>query len=141
MNISKLKKGISLIVLIITIVVILILTTTVILTLQDDGTVSKAKEAVLREDILTFQTELKSYIDNKKFDAITNGEYYSSTDDDLLNNNTQVTQIKKVIPSFSSKYEDVFAIKNGSLYYISENRNEETLKVLNDLGVKYENIY
>lgn len=131
------KKGISLVVLIITIGVMLILVATVVLNLKDDDTITKAKEAVLREDILTYQTELKSYIDDKKFDAITNGTYYSSSDDVLLVNNTNYDSIKTVIPSFASKYNGIFSIKNGELFYISSNKPAETTNILDQMNVKY----
>lgn len=140
MNIKKDKKGISLIVLIITIIIVIILVSIVMLNIDNTNVIDKANESAFRQDILSFQIELKNYIDEKKFDAISSGVYYSSADDVLLKNSTNLTDIKKVIKSFSNKYVGVLAIKDGELYYISEDITPDTIKVLNDLNVKYENI-
>ena len=141
MKVNNFKKGISLIVLVITIIVVIILASVVILNIDDTNVIDKANESALRQDILAFQIELTGYIDDKKFDAITNGEYYSSSDDALLQNSTTLADIKKVIPGFLSKYVGILSIKNGELYYIGEDKTQDIIKVLNDLNVKYENVY
>ena len=139
MKVNKVKSGISLVVLIITIAVFLILTGIILLNIFNDNLVDKADMAVLRQDILSYQTELQAYIDNKRIDAISEGTYYSSSDDSLLQDSTDYSNIKKVIPSFSDKYNGVLAIKDGKLYYNLSTNDENILDVLNDLKVGYVN--
>lgn len=133
---KSLKQGISLIVLVVTIVVMLILVSITILSVKDDNTVSKAKEVVLREDILNFQTELKSYIDDKKFEAVSGGQYYSPKNDPELNYISEYDAIKEIIPSFSKNYDGKFAIDNGELVYTGEDTTIDVTTVLDDLKVK-----
>lgn len=134
---KSLKSGVSLIVLVVTIVVLLILVSITILSLKDEDVVSKAKEAVFREDILNFQTELKSYIDDKKFEAISLGQYYSPDNDTELLEVRDYNSIKKIIPSFYNTYENVFIIKNGELFYEGSNTDKSVTDVLDELNVKY----
>ena len=61
------KKGISLIVLIVTIIVIIILAAVIILTINQNNPLNSAKEAVFREDINNFETELEIYKANMKY--------------------------------------------------------------------------
>ena len=56
------RRGISLIVLIITIIVVVILAVTVILTLSKNNPIESAKEATFKEDIRAYQDELNMYI-------------------------------------------------------------------------------
>ena len=141
---KSLKKGISLIILVVTIVVILILVSITILSIKDDGTVSKAKEVVLREDILNFQTELNSYINDKKFEAVSGGQYYSPKNDSELDEVREYEKLKEIIPSFSKQYSEEeadskhkFMIKDGELFYIGVDTSKEVTDVLDDLNVKY----
>ena len=55
------RKGISLIVLIITIVVIIILAASIILNMSKINIINNANEAVLKQDIATLQSELDLY--------------------------------------------------------------------------------
>ena len=51
------RKGISLIVLIITIIVVIILASIVILTISKNNPIKSAKEAVFKEDVRNFQND------------------------------------------------------------------------------------
>lgn len=144
---KSLRKGVSLIVLVVTIVVLLILVSVTILSVKDQDTVSKAKEAVFREDILNFQTEFNSYIDDKKFEAISLGQYYSPQNDSELDEVRDYEKLKKIMPSFSEKYSEQyseqyekwkrkFIIQNGELVYTGEDTTKEVTDVLDDLNVK-----
>lgn len=133
---KSLKQGISLIVLVVTIVVILILVSITILSIKDDDTVSKAKEVVFREDILNFQTEFNSYIDDKKFEAITAGRYYSAKNDSELDEVIDYEKLKEIMPSFSEQYKGEFIIKDGELLYVGEDTSKAITDVLEDLNVK-----
>lgn len=55
---SGMKKGISLIVLVITIIVIIILSATTITTLSNNGIISKAQEAVFKNDTALVKEKL-----------------------------------------------------------------------------------
>ena len=51
----KIRRGISLIVLVITIIVLIILTAAVIVTFMEGGIVDRAKQATFKSDIRTYQ--------------------------------------------------------------------------------------
>ena len=59
------RRGISLIVLIITIVVIIILATAIMINLSQTNVINNANEAVFKSDISTMQDELTIYISDK----------------------------------------------------------------------------
>ena len=109
------KRGISLIVLIVTIIVIIILAGVVILALSKNNLIESAKEAVFKEDIRTFQDELAMYIAK---------DYTSSGGQrDGKISVTSLKDIQKYIQSFSKKYEGKFIIQNDGLMY-----QEDSLK-------------
>ena len=62
---KKNKKGISLIVLIISIIVIIILVSTIMLTVTKNNSISNAKEATFKQNMLTIQDEYAIYLSNK----------------------------------------------------------------------------
>ena len=103
------NKGISLIVLIITIVVIIILATAIIVNIANTNIISNANEAVVKQDIKTFQDELDIYISDKYTDTL--GEFDIAT----LNANT-TEEVIAIIPSVEkSKYKEYIAIANGKI--------------------------
>lgn len=57
----KINKGVSLIVLIITIIVIIIIAGTVILTFSSNNPIEQANEAVFKQDVSTYGSELDNY--------------------------------------------------------------------------------
>lgn len=59
------KKGISLIVLIITIVVIIILAVAIIINLSNTNIVNNSNSAVIKSDIANLKQELELYISNE----------------------------------------------------------------------------
>ena len=63
------KKGISLIVLIITIVVIIVLATAIIVTLARTNVIENANEATVKQDFRTLQDELNMYIADRFTEA------------------------------------------------------------------------
>ncbi len=68
------KKGVSLIVLIITIIVMTILAGAVIISLSNAGIIGKASDAVVASDIANIQTQVDIVKGMAQLDAITNGE-------------------------------------------------------------------
>ena len=127
-NFTKLthKKGISLIVLIVTIIVIIILAAAVILTMSKNSPVESAKEGTFKEDVRAFQDDLaltisKDYTDkqgqrNEKFNA------------------TTFDEMKKYIPSYTSKYDGKFKIVEDELIG-TKNLTDKEKKWLNDISV------
>ena len=103
------NKGISLIVLIITIVVIIILATAIIVNLAQTNIIENANEAVVKQDIKTFQDELDLYKADKYVDAL--GEFDITT----INADTEEGVIA-IIPSVkNSKYKEYISIANGKI--------------------------
>lgn len=69
----KRKKGISLIVLVITIIVIVILATSVIITLVKNNPIDNAKKSILLNDLSLFKEELELFKSNKEMES--NGKF------------------------------------------------------------------
>ena len=121
----KIKKGISLIVLVITIIVIVILAGIIIISMNKNNPISTANEAVFKSDIDNFQSELSMYHTNNYTKLL--GQY---EEDKLQADNTKVEYagvakidtdgktIKDVITGLGSKkYENEFEVINGKLAY------------------------
>ena len=114
------KKGISLIVLIITIVVIIILATAIVVNIAQTDMIGNASEAVVKQDFKTMQDELALYKADKYLEA--KGKYDSST---LYADEATNPSIYDVIPSLkNSKYDGKVGIINGNIA-ISEEITEE----------------
>lgn len=103
------KKGMSLIVLVITIIVMIILSGVVIIGLTDNNPIEKAREATFKTDVGTYKEELNSTIINKKYD---DRRY-----DPVVINETDAEEIKKYIPSFKKEYEGILIIEEGELVF------------------------
>ena len=121
---KKDKKGISLIVLIISIIVIIILVSTIMLTVTKNNSISSAKEATFKQDMLTIQDEYAMYLSNKYKEKPT--EFYQSSvnlaGDEMVNE----------LPS-TKKYKDRVSIVKGNITWIGENETEHKwfLEVIN----------
>ena len=121
----KKKKGISLIVLIITIIVVIILAVTVILTITKNNPIESAKEAVFKEDVRAFQDELNMYISNEytrlqgqRDIKITAKGYGKDGDKDK-------DSVYTYIPDFKKKYEGKLAIKDDMIVYVGSDAKEK----------------
>ena len=121
----KKKKGISLIVLIITIIVVIILAVTVILTITKNNPIESAKEAVFKEDVRAFQDELNMYISNEytrlqgqRDIKITALGYDKDGDKDK-------DSVYTYIPDFKKKYEGKLAIKDDMIAYVGSDAKEK----------------
>ena len=119
----KKKKGISLIVLIITIIVVIILAVTVILTITKNNPIESSKEAVFKEDVRAFQDELNMYISNEytrlqgqRDIKITALGYDKDGDRD---------SVYTYVPDFKKKYEGKLAIKEDIIAYVGSDAKEK----------------
>ncbi|MBE5821613.1 MAG: hypothetical protein E7311_03370 [Clostridiales bacterium] len=128
-NLSSNKtSGISLVALIVTIIVLIILTAAVIVTFMEGGIIEKAKEAVFKSDIRTYQEILAVKNAEKQIELATgNGE-------GGLYNETEYDKIKEIIPEFKEEYKDLIAISNGEI--VLGSRTDDPYSTwLADLGI------
>ena len=108
------KKGISLIVLIISIIVIIILVSTIMLTVTKDNSISNAKEATFKQNMLTIQDEYAMYLSNKYKENPTEfkQESINLSGDDMVDE----------LPS-TKNYKDMVAIIDGNIMWIDEDES------------------
>ena len=121
-------SGISLVALIVTIIVLIILTAAVIVTFMEGGIIEKAKEAVFKSDMRTYQEILAVKNAEKQIELATgNGE-------GGLYNATELAEIQEIIPEFKEEYKDLIAISNGEIV-LGTRTDERYGKWLDDLGI------
>ncbi len=128
---NKRRKGISLIVLVITILVMIILAGVVIVSLQKNNPIEKAKEARFKQDASSYVDELGISIASK----LSND---SSLTKENINGNT-VLEVKEYVPSLKKEHENIFKIQDGELVYAGVNKNEEIWAIeigINTIGDK-----
>ena len=116
-NMNKRRKGISLIVLVITILVMIILAGVVVVSLSKNNPIEKAKEANFKTDVSSFASELGVGLSNSLV------ENSSVKPEEIFAN--KFVDMKKYINSFSKKYENKLVIADGKLTYIGGNSKEE----------------
>ena len=128
------KKGISLVALVITIIVLVILTATVILTTFNNGILGRSEEAVFKSDIQSFQEELTMYIMNKKaqFEYSEVNVIYNNNEDEHYNN------MKEYIKSFSKKYASKLQIVKDKIEYIGTDDQEK--QWVSGVGITVNNV-
>ncbi len=102
------KKGISLITMIITIIVIIILAGVIILNLTNNNPIDAANEAVRKNDIETIKEQIQLYKLSET--AKTNGNF----DETSMNG-----KVSDFIPGMT-KYDDEILIVNGKITFIGE---------------------
>ena len=128
---EKLKRGISLIVLVITIVVMIILAASIILALTSTNTMGKATEAAFKNTSKSYLEEYNAWISEQKLN--TNGIFDISevnASKDLSYNGKYIQDIIKNI-----KKEDIekYEIVRGNLIYKG---TENEIKWAKDIGLK-----
>lgn len=111
------KKGISLIVLVITIIVITILAGTVILSLTQNNLINTATEAVFKSDMAMYQSDLNVSIVSQFASSL--GKQGTNVN---ANNNDEVRQL---ISSVSEKDINNIRILNSKVIYIGQNTIEQ----------------
>ncbi|MDD2376307.1 MAG: SUMF1/EgtB/PvdO family nonheme iron enzyme [Clostridia bacterium] len=119
----KSKKGISLIVLVITIIVIIILAGAVILSLATNNPIESANEALFKTNVDAYNSELTLAISNQhlqdqSFDPTT-------FDKGVWNGGTIGETIKKYIPSITVADGLKFEIQDSKLVYVGTNETEQ----------------
>ena len=112
------KRGISLVVLVITIIVLTILAGVVIISLNNNGIIARGNEAVFKANVNSYKTELALYIADQ---IIADSSFSVST----FNATTSTTpSITTVIPSMSAEDSAKFSVVSGELTYIGEDESE-----------------
>jgi len=141
------KKGISLITLVITIVVIIILAAAVILTLGDNNPIDKAKEARRISDIANIKEEIQMDVLGKQLENA--GDISDATLQEILENYGTLSEEENLMDktltttkgSYEIKVSDIFKSTTGThevanapdisgfnkanTYYVAYNLNEE----------------
>jgi hypothetical protein len=126
------RKGISLIVLVITIIVIIILAGSVILSLSNNNPINNATQAAFKSNIQTYNSDLSINISN----LYTNNTLFDSKELNATSWNGNPSNIlgtvKQYIPSIKVADASKFVIYRGQLVYIGndvnqKNWSEETL--------------
>lgn len=123
------RKGISLIVLIITMVVIIILGTAIVVNLAKTSIINNAKEATVKQDFKTLQDELSLHIANEYVN--TKGEFKAETftvvDKD---------EIAEILPTIkNTKYSDYVIIENGKIAIVDTMPEPDKTWAMESLGV------
>ena len=131
------KKGISLIMLIITMVVIIIISTAIIVTLARTTIIFNANEAQVKYDFQILQEELDLY--NSKQLLISDGHYKSKN---LNANSTTNPSVYDILPSLiKTKYKNDVVIVNGKLAFkdtMNKQIKEWATEVVKDVEEVYE---
>ena len=137
------RKGISLIVLVITILVMIILAGVVVVSLQKNNPIEKAKEATFKQSLAQIGEELEMFCVNEKAQ---NSEFNKETLHASKNNlafNTKTESSGKniydIIPSLKdSKYKNQIEVIQGMLFYRTPDKKE--IPWLRELGIHYTGI-
>ncbi|MDD4375947.1 MAG: hypothetical protein PHR25_04110 [Clostridia bacterium] len=110
------KKGISLIVLVITIIIMIILAGTIILSIKSSGIIEKASEAVFKSNLKTYNEEYMLWLIAKETDSP--GEFTK----ELVNCSKTIDyngqNIQDIITSMKKGDYDKYEIINGKLIYV-----------------------
>ncbi|MDD3303544.1 MAG: hypothetical protein PHP54_01335 [Clostridia bacterium] len=118
---ENLRKGISLITLVITIIVVIVLAAAVILTLNNSNPIENAKEATFKSDISTVKDDLNLYLADKY--AKSNGIFDMST---LNLSEITVPKITDELKSVeNSKLKGKIEVQDGKLVYTGTDETEK----------------
>ena len=142
-NMKNKRKGISLIVLVITILVMIILAGVVVVSLQKNNPIEKAKEATFKQSLAQIGEELEMFCVNEKAQ---NSEFnkeslHASKNNLAFNTKTESSgkNIYDVIPSLKdSKYKNQVEVIQGMLFYRTPDKKE--IPWLKELGIHYTGI-
>ena len=136
------KKGISLIVLVITIIVIIILAGAIILSLSANNPIESANKATFLSDVSNFKTELSLY-ETKQFSdnmgaynpKLLQADEATATYNDVILENTTMTDLITSLRN-KVKYAGQFKVVDGELVYQGSDISMQTWA--NELGIPVE---
>ena len=132
----KNKKGISLIVLIITIIVMAILATVVIANMNGDNSISAANELKIKSQVDNMKEEYNSFVAHMQNEYITKGKSFNVTKLNANNSNgsakydgesiDNISSINDIITNIPDDFKGYFKIVNGKLEFDSTASGELT---------------
>lgn len=111
------KKGISLIVLIVTIIVIVILASSVILSIANNNPIAQASEAVFKNNLKSFESELELSLLTKYASAVGASSTQVNAFDDV--------EVRALIGSLPDEKLSDIRILNNKLMYVGNDANEQ----------------
>ena len=115
------KKGISLIVLVITIAVTIVLSASIILTLTNNNPIENAKKVAFETDMSALKEDLNTYVHKKiaENQGVYEVEELYADENSLVEDGVEQTgqNIKLVLPSINDKYLNKIKIIGGRLNY------------------------
>lgn len=131
---ASLKKGISLITLVITIIVIIILAGAVILTLSQNNPIQSANQAVFKSNVSGYNDELSLWMTSK---YASNGGNFDAEGVNANNSDIkyQGLNIQDIIKSMSDTEASKFAIEDGRLIYVATSNETEKKWAEDILGI------
>ena len=137
------RKGISLIVLVITILVMIILAGVVVVSLQKNNPIEKAKEATFKQSLAQIGEELEMFCLNEKAqNSEFNKESLHASKNNLAFNTKKESSGKNIydiIPSLKdSKYKNQVEVIQGNLFYRTPDKKE--IPWLRELGIHFTGI-
>lgn len=115
------KKGISLVALVITIIVLIILTGTVILTMTNGNIIGKSKETVFKNNLATYQEVFTQEVLKRQLE---NQGAFNRTTINATSNGTGDSDIRTWIPGITEQWASKLEISNGKLIFVGENEEE-----------------
>ena len=136
------KKGISLIVLIITIVVIIILATVIIINLANTNIIGKANEAVVKSRIKNIEEAINLWKMEQLLDNVSNNSDVKTLEDlldDLENQKSITTEEREIIESTGKVEIGSSIIEFAKIHEISTKEDLENFRDNVDNGNTYKN--
>jgi len=122
------KKGISLIVLVITVIVLAILATTVIITLSNTNIIQQASRAVFKNDMKNYQEIYEIYLADKMLADRT----FKRSELNVTYSSNQAVFTEIFGDNVKDKYKANLQIVNGTLVYKTLNKDE--IEMLESIG-------
>ena len=112
-----LKKGISLIVLVITIIIMIVLVSIIIINLSSNKITTQAEEAVFKSDMKAALMEVDNYVASQIVSGLDKNNKYSKPIVNSGNGEGQLS-IKEIIPGIKDKYVAKLQVIDNKLYYL-----------------------
>lgn len=126
------RRGISLIVLVITIIVMIILAAAIILSISNSGIIGRANEATFKTDMQSYKEMYTLYVTGKS--AEIDGDF----DETALNVAYGDELFTTIFGNVPEKYKEGLKVKDGKLIYDTEDEAEK--EIIKEIGMYDESI-
>ncbi|MDD2627522.1 MAG: hypothetical protein PHR25_02295 [Clostridia bacterium] len=111
------RKGISLIVLVITIIIMIIISSMIILSIYNNNVINKAKESNFKSNLSSYSNQLSLYIANEQLKENNQLAY-----DDL--NILEVSKVKDILHNINKEHLEKIRIVKGKIFYAGTDKEE-----------------